>query len=422
MFVTLLFSECRQLLKSITYYIFLICMVLFFVTQLQDFELISKPEVSDSDFGIKYSTDKNIIMSSTLTQLAREYNYNQYTTYPIGFYKEVILTDIKQEKIVSILANSSGMTIEELKKTLKDYNDNLNQETTESEYTIEMINGEGIKIKPESNLNYEEFLDNMKEADEIIGGGSSYTKVKVSQNAEVPMTYEDAMKNYNGILYKDHVSGAYARLFSDYMVIILGILPVFLAVTRGLRDRRSQIFEVIYSKKMSSSKIIFSRYFALVLMILIPLLLLSISPLLQSLYYAESIGIHGDSFAFVKYIIGWIMPTILMSLSVGFFFTELTNKPFGIFVQIIFWITSLFSGIGNLIGHVGWNLMPRFNTLGSYEVYNSVFSDLVYNRLMFIAISFVLLVLTVMTYELKRRGLLKFYGNVFQYRKSQSKD
>ncbi|SEW00211.1 ABC transporter permease [[Clostridium] fimetarium] len=420
MFVTLLFSECRQLLKSITYYIFLICMVLFFVTQLQDFELISKPEVSDSDFGKKHSTDKDIIMSSTLTQLAREYNYNQYTTYPIGFYKEVILTDSKQEKIVSILAKSSGMTVEELKKMFKDYNDN--QVTTESGYTIEMINGEGLKIQPYSNLTYEDFLKNMKEADEIIGGGSSYTKVNVSQNAEVPMTYEDAMENYNGILYKDHVSGAYARLFSDYMVIILGILPVFLAVTRCLRDRRSQIFEVIYSKKMSSFKIIFSRYFALVLMILIPLLLLSISPLLQSLYYAESIGIHGDSFAFVKYIIGWIMPTILMSLSVGFFFTELTNKPFGIFVQIIFWILSLFSGIGNLIGHVGWNLMPRFNTLGSYEVYNSVFSDLVYNRLMFTAISFVLLVLTVITYELKRKGVLKFYGKVFQYRKSQSKD
>ena len=83
--------------------------------------------------------------------------------------------------------------------------------------------------------------------------------VKFADRSEI-MTYEDAAEAYNTLTEKDRLSGGYARLFSDYMVIFLGILPVFLAVTRGLRDRRAMMQELIYTRRCSSFTVVTSRY------------------------------------------------------------------------------------------------------------------------------------------------------------------
>ena len=56
------------------------------------------------------------------------------------------------------------------------------------------------------------------------------------------MTYEQALLEYDNILYKDKVSGAYARLFCDYIGIILGLLPVFLPTYKIPQDRWQNLF------------------------------------------------------------------------------------------------------------------------------------------------------------------------------------
>jgi len=43
MFLRLFLIECRQTLKSATYYIILICILLFYVSQCGSFEIIKKP-------------------------------------------------------------------------------------------------------------------------------------------------------------------------------------------------------------------------------------------------------------------------------------------------------------------------------------------------------------------------------------------
>ena len=417
MFGTLFLKECKEILKSVTFYIFLACMVAFFVTQMGEFEGVTKPIPGQESYGVKNSSDEKVIMNSTITQLVLEYDEGEYVTYPIGFYKKVILNEQQQKQVGEILKEITGLEGQQLNIKIKEYWDDVKSKSDGGYVNSSRLPKDKFQVK--GNLSYQQFLDYMGQINDLLGGGSKYKPESVSSNAKVPKTYEDALKEYEDIVYKDNVSRAYSRLFSDYMGIVLGILPVFLAVTRGLRDKRAKASEVIFSKRASSLSIIVPRYVATVAMILIPVLLLSVTPNLQSLYCASNNGVQVDYFAFVKVIFAWLLPTILVSVSVGFFFTELTDGPVGILIQGVWWLVSIFLSMGNLVGNVGWNLIPRFNTVGAYEKYNEVFNQLVINRLFYSFIGIILLVGSIGIYQLKRKGALNINGKILSNRKGK---
>jgi hypothetical protein len=164
----------------------------------------------------------------------------------------------------------------------------------------------------------------------------------------------------------------------------------------------------------------FSRYLAIVIMIIIPVLLCSINPMLQSIYIANQNGVTVDYLAFIKYIFGWLLPTVLFTVAMGFLFTELTSGPIAILIQGFYWIINVFLAASNLVGYVGMNLIPRFNTLGSYSIYKSVFPELVRNRILYTGFSLLLFLLSVLIYDLKRRGKWIDNGKILKYRKSIS--
>ncbi len=417
MFGTLFLKECKEILKSVTFYIFLACMVVFFVTQMGEFEGVTKPIPGQESYGVKNSNDEKVIMNSTITELVLEYDVGEYVTYPIGFYKKVILNEQQQKQVSGIIQELTGLNEQQLQTNIKEYWNDVRNNSDGGYVESSRLPKDKFPVK--ANLSYQKFLDYMGQINDLLGGGSKYKPEDVSRNAKVPMTYADALKEYEDIVYKDNVSRAYSRLFSDYMGIVLGILPVFLAVTRGLRDKRAKASEVIFSKKTSSLSIIVPRYAATVAMIFIPVLLLSITPTLQSLYCASNNGVQVDYFAFIKVIFGWLLPTILVSVSVGFFFTELTDGPLGILIQGVWWLVSIFLSMGNLVGNVGWNLIPRFNTVGAYEKYNEVFYQLVINRLFYSLIGIILLLATVGIYQLKRKGALNINGKILSNRKGK---
>lgn len=404
MFITLFLKECRETLKSITYYIFLICTIMFFVTQMGELRGITKPTEDKGNYGFKYSYDENVIMNSTLKNLAFEVNKNVYGTYPIGFYKEVRLDKDEENKIYGILEKITETNIDELKNKIKNYS--IKEDGTS-------------EIK--SKVKYKEFSKYMGEVDDILGGGSSYNPKYLYRNAEVPMTYEDAVEEYESIINNDKVSRAYARLFCDYMGIVLAILPTFLVVTRALKDKRSKAEEVIFSKKASSTVIILSRYISMVVMILIPLILISITLTLQSIYCASTNGVTADYFAFIKGIFGWLLPTILFTLSLGFLLSEIISAPIVILIQGGVWLLNIFAGGFNLVGKVGINLIPRFNAIGCYDVYVKVFYELIINRIIYSVASILIMIITIFLYDKKREGKLIRNGKISKDSKSKFK-
>lgn len=421
MFLTLFRKECVQYLKSITYYIFVSCVVLDFLTQMGTFETVDKPEPGQEDYGYTRTENKDVIMEEALAGLIDEYERGEYTTYPIGFYKKVVLDEDEQKQVEECILQITGLSAGELEKALDDRN-------AEVQAIIDQYGEDGIPVMenefPDVGLtvkegySYDEFLKEMKAVDELLGGGSDYSEENL-RYAEEPKTYEQALEEYDSFIKEDKVTSAYARLFCDYMGIMLAILPIFLAVTRALKDRKAQTEQVIYMRRVSSFTVVASRYAAAAFMVVIPVLLLSCYTLTQTVYYAQSIHVEYDVLAFVKYIGFWLLPTILVSLSVGFFLTELTDSAVAVLVQGAWWFVSIFLNTGNLVGAVGWNLIPRFNRIGGYDIYEQMREQLMRNRFFYTGMALALLLLTVWIYSKKRKGEFVSVGTMLRNRKSK---
>jgi ABC-2 type transport system permease protein len=409
MLFVLFIKECRQTLKSITYYILILCMVMFYHTQMGDFEMVEKPLPGQEDYGTTYSQDENIIIEKSLEALFREYSFNHYVTYPIGFYKTVTLNESKQSEIGDILCEITGLPKEELIEAGEAFKNDSYETWME------------LNIEPVQSMTYEHFAKLMEKADKLLGSGSSYSKTMLRSNARTPKTYEEAVLEYNDLIEKDRLSGAYARLFCDYIGIILAILPVFLAVARGLRDKRASAEQILYSKRASSFSIILSRYLAMVFMVLVPVLIMSFIMNVQCVNYGVSIGVEADQFMFLKYVLGWLLPSIMITISVGVLLTELTETAIGILVQGIWWFASLFSGVANLMGSYDMNLIPRHNTLGNYSAFQDNLTTLMTNRIIYTAAAVVLIVIAAIIYDNKRRGKLRIHGKISTNRKRTSK-
>lgn len=380
MFGQLFIKECRQTAKSLVYWLIVLVLIFDFTSQLGSMEIMEKPKKGQEDYGYKESDDKDVIMRVTLGELLEEYITESYPTYPIGFYKSVTLNEKEDKKIEEIIKETTGLSGRaEVERAIQDWS-------------------------PIKGLTFERFEELMDEADAILGGGSSFQESS-RKNVSVPMTYEDAVKEYKKLTENDRLTGGYARLFSDYMVIFLGLLPVFLAVTRGLRDRRAGMQELIYTRKGSSVNIIASRYLAMIVMLVIPVLVLSMIPLSQCLKYASAAGIPADMTAFVKYTFGWCLPTIMIAAAAGMFFTELTDTALAVLIQGVWWFLAVFAGTNTLRGGMyGWNFIPRHNTELNWSGYCENFSQLASNRILYASAAVILVAFTTLIYSQKRKG------------------
>ena len=269
-------------------------------------------------------------------------------------------------------------------------------------------------------VSFERFLELTEKADDLIGGGSMYAPARVKKGVQVPQTYEGALAEYEDIVEKDRYSGAFARLFCDYMGLMMAILPVFPAVARTLKDKRSKGLMTLYSKQASSACVIVARYLALLIMTMVPLILLAVFAQIKCSIAAEAVGISADSFAFLKYVGGWIFPSAAFTVALGLFVSELTGSVLAVLLQGLFWFFSVFQSIDTLIGNFSLKFILRFNTLGSRGVFEQEFSNLVANRLFYGALGLAFLVAAVFVYEWKRKGGGIHFGSLRKNQQSPS--
>lgn len=417
-FMSLWIHECRQTLKSLIFYFYVAFVAIFFLTNMGSVNIRKEPVPGQESYGTKQSDDPSKVMSCTLGLLEEAYYHDNFQTRPVGFTKHVQLSNEEKAEINQILEDMTGMDETQRQN---------NYEKQVQENTIQLDNGAytqvGVtELEPASGVSYEQFVENMERVDSILGGGSSYAEKRLSSNASVDMTYEDALEQYQNLVEKDRFTGGYARLFCDYMGIVLGIAPIFMAVTRGLRDRRSQMQDVVYIRSVSSAALILSRYLAMVFMMVLPVILLSFLPLTQCLLYTSGAGISADVLAFLKYSLWMLVPEILVVSAVGMMLTEFTQTALAIAVQVFWWFLSLFSGVSDIYGgNYGWNLIPRNNSVLNYQKYAEDLNQLVTNRIFYTFLALAFVILTVLIYERKRKGGLDIRGKIHANRKIQSK-
>lgn len=413
-------KECAQTGKSLIYWVYVLCLLLFFFTQMGNpgFDSQRKPVKGEEDtYGMVTSTDKDVIMEQTLGILGLNLYYDEWSTYPAGFVKYVSLSSQEKEEIWDILGECTGLASEELRKKI----DTEMEKYKQAEGYLDAYM-QPLILEPSDTLSYDEFQEKMERICQILGPGSDFEKSSYEQGYPVPATYEEAMEEYNSFLYDDKITGGYARLFGDYMGIALGILPVFLVVTRELRDRRAGMEELIYTRTASSGKIVLNRWLSMNFMMILPVLLASFYTLFQCAAYARGLEVSVDYLAFLPVVLGWLLPEILIVSALGMFLTNLSSSPLAILVQGIWWFGDVFAGsnTGLATGDFGLHLVLRFNSTGGRQTFLDHFSQLTANRIFYFLLAMILLVLTVIVYREKRKGRWDFRGKIRSYRKRKS--
>lgn len=414
MFGTLVLKECKQILKSMVYYIYVVVFVLFLTSQLGSelVESIKQPEPGQENYGTVSSHEPLAVMEKTLAGLVMEVYHNSFATYPMGFYRGVTLNQQEETEIKSIVEACTGknwdQTLQEMQRHFANYDRSNIQGAMRSQIEYSVV--------PKEGLSYDDFSGYMEQVCEILGAGSSYRKEVLEAGVSVPMTYEQAKEEFEALCDKDKITGAVARLFCDYAGIILAVLPIFLGVTRCLRDKRAQVSQVVYAHKISAFQIIASRYLANVCMAFLPVVLTIFVMQMPYQYHATSIGVAPDVLAFFKYSVVWLLPQIMTVLAVSFFITELTENVLSIFIQVFWAVASLFSSM-TLTGDFGLKLVARWNTLGDTTEFWLQRKEFFINRGFYFGLALAAIAVTVVIYEKKRREGDTIYGKIFKRRR-----
>lgn len=431
--MSLLFKECRQISKSIIYLVFIGVIVLFYVTQIGDSigsdirearqpsvynydNPLMKPPARAKDYGSREAEIPEQVMPGAIASLVQEYTSNQYAAYPFGFYKSVKLSEDDQAKLANIITEITGKHPDALLPAVQNKMGEQQAAVLSGKETAATETNIPIKIA------YEAFRSKMAEIDDILGGGSKYAPKSLKSFGKAAITFEEKLAEYNAFINEDQISGAYARLFCDYMGITLSLFSIFVPVAYVTRDRKARMNELIYSRRFGSIRLIVTRYVALVLMLLLPFILLSFLPLIQLVRYGMDSHLTVDLFAFIKYIAAWLLPTLMTTTAVGLFLTTLTDTPIAIAVQFLWSYLDINNGISRIYGgDYGLGLTIRHNSLFHLQTMKDDIGELVVNRLFYVALSLVLVLAAILIYEMKRRGKLDLYGRlhkIFRHRQN----
>lgn len=434
-------KECKKITASIIFYLFIAILIFSWfqnfrgVTQTEinwangiepadiGFErpLLSKPSEKDDYFGSKVSEDNpEAIMTGVTRALLSEYEANSYATYPLGYYKAITLSGDEQKQVLGILCEITGLTEEELKNLPDDYFPavtgtiiSFDAMNVDKDGNLNMEMGSETDTKSEDNkyahfvsqVTYEHFKELTRKMEAIIGEkGSQYSpEMMITYFGMSEMTHEEALEEYNQTINQDKVTGGFARLFCDYMGLALGLYPVFLVVIIWMKDRMSNATELIYSRNISSTKLVLSRYLAGITMVLIPVLLLSLESLVPLISFGAKNGIQIDCFAYIKYIVWWLLPEVMVVCAIGMFFTLLTDSPIAIVLQFMWWMVD--KGATGLSGDTKLTtLMIRHNTLRGYETIQEDLQIICMNRLLMAGIGILFVVLSIWVLTSKRKG------------------
>ncbi len=419
-------KELKKGAFSIPFLLLALSLLIFYQSQmdlyLSEGKKITEPQPGQESYGLVHSRNPELIMQGALNSLTQEFAENRYVTYPWGFLRNVRLGEPEQDKMAELLSQLSGVPKEKILANSKNWNFEVGVGVImSSDGTMTTAEPQNTgKLSPAEGLSFETFQELMNEADRLLGGGTDYQAERLSHFAFDVKTYEDALAEYEAARDIDRFTGAHARLFCDYMTIFCAFLPAFLMVSEALRDRRAKMQDLIWVRRVSSLRLTLTRYGAAVLLSMVPVLLLAgIDTVRSALLYA---GEQIDLLAYCKYTLGWILPTVLFSCSLGLVFTELTDTPMGLIAVLALWFVDLNRGMREMDGgYGGFVLMPRHNTLMGADVFQGNFGDLLANRLLYTAIALALVGLSALILEQKRKGRWMSL-DAFKTRISRGKD
>lgn len=381
MFLNLLKKEFKYLFKNITFCILIIIIGFFYFSEFSPSGVLkkcSKPKTPEEYkingmrpyYGNKNITDRNKEIKQMYIQMCRDYEEGSFT------------------KVRVILNVQEKLNLKE-----KEYLKKAMEEIAPKEF-LDSEDSNLIKVS------YDEYLKIVRDLDKKLGGNTYYGDKMRSYLLSEEKTYKEAVNDFQDIIYKDKITNAGARYFSDYMGITAGLFPVFLAAFILIKDRRSRMEELICSRSVSGGVYIISKYAALCLGILLIYILYASHATFVFKSFAKANNYSIDIMAFYKYTLCWILPTILFTVALGMLLSVIFNNGIvAIFAQFILWILS----IRTLGGDYGLSkFIIRFNTFGEHSQYIKFQNAICVNRIFYIVVSILLIVITSFIWSKKR--------------------
>lgn len=409
-------KECKKVICSMTFVLYAVTVIAMYVTQYCNDErgAITAPRPGE-DYGMTVREDPGVIMPAAVESLLGHYFSGSYPAYPIMFYKNVRLREDKRLEMRAILEELTGLSGEEI-DGFTDYQ--------EAGYFCEGLDEQGNPIMqfrevalPEYSLpeemTYERFRELMGQADKLIGGGSGYAPdILASGFGRMPMTYEEALAEYEAVMKPGELGKAYLRLHCDYMGIVLAVMPVFVAAGLWQLDKKAQMQSLVYTRKSSTIRIVGIRYLALVCCMTIPVLLTLLYTIYTTgLLYPQTPIAWGSG---LQMALLWLLPDILAVSALGALLTELFSPLLAIFFQCVWWFVSLQTA--TLTEDVRrFGLQVRHNSLRKTAIWQSQESLFLYNRLSLTVLALLCLGAVVWVYAKKRRGGMD-WGNSLLHR------
>ena len=194
MFGTLVLKECKQILKSMVYYIYVVVFVLFLTSQLgiELVDNIKQPEPGQENYGTVNSHEPLAVMEKTLAGLVMEVYYNSFATYPMGFYRGVTLNQQEETEIKSIVEACTGKNWDQILQEMQRHFANYDRSNIQGAMSSQIE----YSVVPKEELSYDDFSGYMEQVCKIVGAGSSYRKEALEAGVSVPMTYEQAKEEF----------------------------------------------------------------------------------------------------------------------------------------------------------------------------------------------------------------------------------
>lgn len=359
------------------------------------------PPEPGGDYGMTVVDDPELLTQNATADLLQNFISNNFTTYPLGFIHKVHLKGTDKEKLRMILQMLTGFDDPETyvkehfeSKTL--YYDFDTEPTYE--YQIPELN-------VLSRVSIEDFRALMTEADKILGGGSFYSPEEIDSTfCLAPASYEDVLSEYNALVNDDKITNGYARLFCDYHGIFMALLPVFLIAVYLSEDRRSKMEQIIYSRSISSAKLMLTRFAALVCAMMLPVLSTAV---LANVRVMQVYGVSGlDYFAMFKYSLIWILPTVIAVTGADMLLMGFLHPVVVVVGQFVFWFFS--TNLVSPTSPIGlFHLTIRHNTCYGRQEFIDNLPIFTENRLLFTALGILCALASVYVWKCRREGKLR---------------
>lgn len=416
MFSQLVLKEIKYQLRNVTFYLLIAVVLLFYVTQYFPYVqngVLPEPKSTDGYYGERDVTDPEAEIKVVYDNIRRDYNFGLIYKQALIVNKTVILSPAQKEAMKSAMDKLGDFkpkeeSLEENREEMTSGMDRAMIPKLKLDNPLETV---------EVKVSYEEYLQIVRDLDKALGGSTYYSDKYRKYILHQPMTYEEAMKEFEAIISKDRVTNAYGRVFADYIGITAGLFPAFLSAFVLIRDRRSRMQELIYSRSISSVKYIAAKYLGILICLTVLYLAIAGHATFATVIIARKAGYAVDLLAFFKYTAAWIVPTLMFSTSMGMLVSLLFgNGGIAILVQFVLWLLSINSLGGS---YELYRNVVRFNTLGAYDKYMAWLPQITANRIFYIILSILIVMAAAWVLSLKRgsiNGIKTFKADMVQYK------